>query len=246
VVPCIYTEKKNNFYGGHGIVGAQIPLGTGLGFALKYSGKKNCSITMYGDGAANQGQVFEAYNMAYLWSLPVVYICENNKYGMGTPNKKASMNVDYFARGDQIPGFRVKAHDVLAVRECMKFAKQHAIEKGPIIVEMDTYRYHGHSMSDPGISYRSREEVSSTRKEKDPIEHLKKKTILDNKVATEEELKAIDRETKDQIDADVEKARASDLPDTAELLGDVYIEDTPSYIRGILYDDSRFPNGQKY
>jgi pyruvate dehydrogenase E1 component alpha subunit len=236
-------RKKNNFYGGHGIVGAQIPMGTGLGFALKYSKKPNCSITMYGDGASNQGQLFEAMNMAQLWSLPVVYVCENNKYGMGTSNKRASMNPDYFARGDQIPGFRVTGHSVLAVREAMKFAKQHAVEKGPIIMEIDTYRYHGHSMSDPGISYRSREEVAARRKEKDPIENSRK-IILDNKLASEEELKNIDRETKELIDDAVEKSRQAALPDEKVLTEDIYIEDQPGFIRGIEYSESFFPQGK--
>jgi len=236
-------RKKNNFYGGHGIVGAQIPMGTGLGFALKYAKKPNCSITMYGDGASNQGQLFEAMNMAYLWSLPVVYVCENNKYGMGTSNKRASMNPNYYSRGDQIPGFKVTGHSVLAVREAMKFAKQHAVEKGPIIMEIDTYRYHGHSMSDPGISYRSREEVAARRKEKDPIEGARA-IILDNKLAAEEDLKAIDRETKELIDDAVEKSRQAALPDEKVLTEDIYIENQPDFIRGIEYTDSFFPAGR--
>jgi len=237
-------RKKNNFYGGHGIVGAQIPLGTGLGFAVKYSGKKNCAITMYGDGASNQGQFFEAANMAYLWQLPVIYVCENNKYGMGTSNKRASMNPNYYSRGDQIPGFKISGHNVLAIREGIKFAKQHAIEKGPIIVEMDTYRYHGHSMSDPGLTYRSRDEVATRRKEKDPIENAKK-VIFENKLATEEELKVIDHDAKQLIDDAVEKARAAELPDVHVLLEDVVIEDKPGFIRGIEYGNSQFPDGVK-
>jgi len=237
-------RKKNNFYGGHGIVGAQISLGTGLGFALKYLNKQNVAITMYGDGAANQGQFFEAANMAYLWKLPVIYVCENNGYGMGTSSKRASQNPNYFERGDQIPGFRIHGQNVLAVREGMKFAKKYAIENGPLVVEMHTYRYHGHSMSDPGISYRTREEIAQVRKEKDAIEFVKK-TLLENKLATEEELKAIDRETKDFIDESVEKARAAQLPDEKSLIEDVYIEKEPYFIRGVEYDTSFFPPGTK-
>lgn len=154
-----YYKQSQNFFGGNGIVGAQLPVGAGIAFAQKYKGKKNCTIAMYGDGAANQGQLYEAANMSGLWKLPIIYLCENNLYGMGTSNERAAHNTNYYQRGDIIPGFRTEGQNIFAVKELIKWSKNYTIENGPLFVEFLTYRYHGHSMSDPGITYRTKDEV---------------------------------------------------------------------------------------
>lgn len=220
-----------NFYGGNGIVGAQVPMGAGIAFAHKYRGEKQVAVALYGDGASNQGQVFEAYNIAQLWKLPCIFVCENNQYGMGTSNARSSASTDYFSRGDYIPGLRVDGMDVLAVREATKFAKDYAINEGPVVMELKTYRYHGHSMSDPGTSYRTRDEIKAVRQASDPITSLRDR-MIDSGLATKEEFKAMDKEIKDYIETETEIALASPEPVMAELGSDIMIDDKDSYNRG--------------
>lgn len=220
----------HNFYGGNGIVGAQVPLGAGVALAHQYKGDGGICVACYGDGAANQGQVFEAFNISKLWKLPVIYVCENNKYGMGTSVERASASTDYYTRGDYIPGMRVDGMDVLAVREATKFAKAHALEHGPIIMELVTYRYHGHSMSDPGTSYRTRDEVKEVRSKLDPITSFREK-MLQAELATMDEIKTIDKEIKQHIEEETAAALSSTEPDLSQLGADVYKTDVPIVIR---------------
>ncbi len=217
------TEK--NFFGGHGIVGANVPLGTGIAFSHMYRGNGAVSLTYFGDGAVNQGQVYESFNMAALWRLPVIYVIENNRYGMGTSIERASANTDLYMRGSAygIPGETVDGMDVMAVREAgAKALAQVRAGKGPLILEMQTYRYRGHSMSDPA-KYRSKEEVLKMRTEKDPIE-TQRKLILDGDHAGEADLKEIDREVKLLVTEAAEYAQHSPEPDVAELYTDVLVE----------------------
>ena len=238
-----YYMTKKRFYGGNGIVGAQTPVGTGIAFGIKYDGKKEVCVTMYGDGASNQGQLFEAANMAKLWNLPVIYLCENNQYGMGTSCERAASNINYYSRLDKVPGFRADGMNVFAVREAVKYARDWCISgKGPIALEVKTYRYHGHSMSDPGVSYRPREEIAQVRETRDPIDKLKS-IIVSNNLATEANLKDIEKEVKVLCEAELEKARAAAWPDPKdELLKDVYaVNNDTAYIRNVEYKDSQFP-----
>lgn len=220
-----------NFYGGNGIVGAQVPMGAGIAFAHKYRGEKQVCIAAYGDGASNQGQVFEAFNIAQLWKLPCIFVCENNQYGMGTSNDRSSASTDYFRRGDYIPGLRVDGMDVLAVREATKFAKEYAINEGPVVMELKTYRYHGHSMSDPGTSYRTRDEIKAVRQASDPITSLRDK-MIDAGLADKDVFKKIDKEIKEYIEAETEIALASPEPPMSELGTDILIADKDTYNRG--------------
>lgn len=214
-----------HFYGGNGIVGAQVPLGAGIAFASQYKGTDGVCIALYGDGAANQGQIFEAYNMSKLWNIPVIYVCENNGYGMGTSAERASANVEYYTRGDYVPGIQVDGMDVLAVREATRFAVEHAASgKGPVLMEMATYRYSGHSMSDPGTSYRSRDEVQEVRQKRDPITSFKER-ILTAGLVTEAELKTIDAEIKKDVDEATKKARGDPGIKVEELTWDIYAND---------------------
>lgn len=218
-------SSEAKFYGGHGIVGAQVPLGTGLAFAHKYKGDGGVSHAYCGDGAANQGQVYEAFNMASLWKLPVVFVIENNRYGMGTSIERASAMTDFYKRGEgfDIPGMQVDGMDVLAVKAAAEKANEWCRSgKGPYILEMATYRYRGHSMSDPA-KYRDKEEVNKMRKESDPIENMRK-LLLDNDFSTEEALKAIDKEVKIKVSAAAEFAQQSKQPDPSELYTDVLLE----------------------
>ena len=228
-----YYSSENNFYGGNGIVGAQIPVGTGLAFALKYKNKPNFAVAMYGDGAANQGQIAEAANIAGLWDLPMIYFCENNGYGMGTSVERSSHSTEFFKKGDKIPGIRIDGQNVLMVRETMKWAGKFVIENGPLFIEASTYRYHGHSMSDPGVSYRDKSEVMEVRNTRDPLE-LCKKMLLEKKWATEEELKAIEKTIRKRLDEEVTQARKDPFPTKDDLY--THIGSTKEhYIRGVEY-----------
>ena len=216
-------SKEKNFYGGHGIVGAQVPIGGGLAFANKYRNNKNLAFTYFGDGAANQGQVYETFNMSSLWKLPVIFVIENNQYAMGTSLKRASSSPALFTRGAAfgIPGQAVDGMDVLKVREAGLLAVAHCrAGKGPFILEMNTYRYRGHSMSDPA-KYRTREEVQKMRSERDPIDTLRKK-LIDTFNTTEESLKQIDRTVKSVISDAADFAISSEEPDIKELWTDIY------------------------
>ena len=213
---------EKGFFGGHGIVGAQVSLGTGLAFSNHYRENGNVSLTYFGDGAANQGQVYESFNMAELWKLPVVYIIENNKYAMGTAVNRASAQTDFSRRGVSfnIPGEQVDGMDVRAVKAAGERAVEFARSgKGPYILEMLTYRYRGHSMSDPA-KYRSKEEVQKMRTEHDPIEQVRAR-LLEKKWASEDELKAIDAEIRDVMNAAADFASHDPEPDPSELYTDV-------------------------
>jgi len=215
-------SKEKNFYGGHGIVGACVPLGTGLAFSQKYQDTKNVTLCYMGDGTVNQGQVYESFNMAELWDLPVVYVIENNEYAMGTSVKRASAQTELFRRGESfnVPGEQVDGMDVFAVAAAGRKAVEWARSgKGPYILEMKTYRYRGHSMSDPA-KYRSKEEVNKKRAESDPIERVREK-LLNEKVYTEDELKEIDRSVKEVIAQAVEFAQESPEPHPDELMTDI-------------------------
>jgi pyruvate dehydrogenase E1 component alpha subunit len=215
-------SMEKNFYGGHGIVGAQVSLGTGLAFANRYRGNDLVSVAYFGDGASNQGQVYESFNMAELWKLPVIYVIENNRYAMGTSVTRSSALTDFSKRGASfnIPGQQVDGMDVRAV----KAAGDEAVAwcragKGPFILEMQTYRYRGHSMSDPA-KYRTREEVEKIRTDQDPIEQVRSR-LLAAKVS-EQELKAIDAEVREIVNASADFAQRDPEPDPSELWTDIY------------------------
>jgi pyruvate dehydrogenase E1 component alpha subunit len=218
-------SREKNFFGGHGIVGAQVPIGTGLGFAHRYRDDGKISVTYLGDGAINQGQVYESFNMASLWKLPVVYVIENNRYGMGTSVSRASARTDLYHRGIAygIPGEQVDGMDVVAVHEAAIEATEHArAGQGPIIVEMLTYRYRGHSMSDPA-KYRTKDEVNRMRTEHDPIDHLRQR-LLDEHGASEDELKQIEKRARDTVAEAAQFAQDCPEPDPSELWTDVLAE----------------------
>ena len=217
-------DVPTGFYGGHGIVGAQVSLGTGLAFAGKYRGDDSVAFVYFGDGASNQGQVYESFNMAQLWKLPAIYIIENNQYAMGTSIERSSSTTQLSQRGASfgIPGEQVDGMGVLAVRDAVKKAVERArAGEGPYILEVKTYRYRGHSMSDPA-KYRTKEEVDEVKKTRDPIDHIK--TLLAAANATEDELKAIDNEIKAIVAEAVQFAQESPEPDPSELYTDVYVE----------------------
>ncbi len=215
---------EHGFYGGHGIVAAQVPLGTGLGFAHKYRNDGGLAVTYFGDGASNQGQVYESFNMAELWKLPVIFVIENNQYAMGTSVNRASSEDLLYRRGEsfRVPGLQVDGMDVLAVRG----AAQTAVDwvragKGPLLLELKTYRYRGHSMSDPA-KYRSREEVQAMREKSDPIEHARRE-IIEAGYGDEASLKAIDKDVRDIVTAAADFAEDTPEPEAAELYTDVLV-----------------------
>ncbi|WP_170759396.1 pyruvate dehydrogenase (acetyl-transferring) E1 component subunit alpha [Ruegeria lacuscaerulensis] len=216
-------SKEKHFYGGHGIVGAQVPLGAGLAFADKYKENGRVTFTYFGDGAANQGQVYETFNMAALWELPVIFVIENNQYAMGTAQARSTSTKDIYHRGEAfgIPGEIVNGMDVLAVKEASQKAVAHCrAGKGPYILEVKTYRYRGHSMSDPA-KYRTREEVQKVREQSDPIEHVRE-LLLSGKHASEDDLKAIDKEIKEIVNQAAEFSKESPEPSVEELWTDIY------------------------
>ena len=215
-------SREKNFFGGHGIVGAQVSLGTGLAFSNRYRGNDNVSLTYFGDGAANQGQVYESFNMAELWKLPVVYVIENNRYAMGTSVQRSSAQTDFSKRGTSfnIPGEQVDGMDVRAVKAAGDTAVRWCREgNGPFILEMMTYRYRGHSMSDPA-KYRTREEVEKVRGEQDPIEQVRNR-LLQKKMASEDDLKKIDAKVRDTVNEASEFATHDTEPDVTELYTDI-------------------------
>ena len=217
-------STSHKFYGGHGIVGAQVSLGAGLAFGHKYSKDGGICLAYFGDGASNQGQVYEAFNMAELWKLPIIFVIENNQYAMGTSVNRASAEDQLYRRGEsfRIPGIQVDGMDVLAVRGAAEVALEWVRDgKGPILLEMKTYRYRGHSMSDPA-KYRSRDEVQSVRDNSDPIDGAKE--VLLTMGVGEDEFKAIDKEIRNTVSAAADFAESSPEPELSELYTDVLVE----------------------
>ena len=216
-------SKEKNFYGGHGIVGAQVPLGAGLAFADMYMENESVTFTYFGDGAANQGQVYETFNMAALWKLPVIFVIENNQYAMGTAQERSTSSPEIYTRGDSfgIKGEAVDGMDVVAVRDAgVKAAAHCRAGKGPYILEIKTYRYRGHSMSDPA-KYRTREEVQKMRAQRDPIESIRS-LLVSEKLSTDEEIKIIDKEIKEIVNSCAEYAKESPEVPAEELWTDIY------------------------
>lgn len=229
-------KADNHFYGGNGIVGAQASLGTGLAWkhALTNgkSSPKNVAVALYGDGAANQGQIFECFNMAALYKIPCIYVCENNHFGMGTSEARGSASPRFFERCEYIPGLRVDGMDIFAVKEATRWAKEYCLAgNGPIILEMDSYRYMGHSMSDPDSAYRTKDDVRKVRDERDCVVHLRK-LIIENELMTEADIKAMEKEIKKEIEQDLAAARADAETDMKELWTDIYAPGT-SYPGGL-------------
>ena len=216
---------KSNFYGGHGIVGAQVPIGTGLAFSVKYKNAEGVVFTCLGDGAINQGQVYEAFNMAALWKLPVVYIVENNEYAMGTSVARASSVTDLYRRGEGcgVPGRVVNGMDLFEVtRELAMAAEQSRMGEGPVLLEMKTYRYRGHSMSDPA-KYRTRQEVDAVRNEQDALSSVRT-YLLEKKIASENSLEVMEKDIREALKDAVAFAEVCAQPQETELYTDVYKE----------------------
>ena len=218
-------SREKRFFGGHGIVGANVPLGAGIAFADKYRGNDRVTFVYFGDGAANQGQVYETYNMAELWNLPVIFVIENNQYAMGTSVKRATKSPSLWKRGAAygIEGEEVDGMDVLSVKAAGAKAVQRCRKgEGPYILEVMTYRYRGHSMSDPA-KYRSRDEVQKVREERDPIENARKMLIA-GKLANEDELKSVDKKIKEIVNAAADFSKESPEPPASELWTDIYAD----------------------
>lgn len=236
-----FYKKQNNFYGGNGIVGDQVAVGAGLAFALKYQeNNQNVAICQYGDGGANQGQVYESANMAVVWKLPLIFFCENNNFAMGTSVERSSAGGgEFHEKLYKVPGIKFGGQNVFEVREAVKFAKSFALENGPIVMNCKTYRYHGHSMSDPGTTYRNREEVQDVRKNNDPISNLKN-LILDNEAASESELKEIEKDTKKFITEETKRAESMPEFTPENILDDVYVKNDKMFVRAPNYEDSVF------
>ena len=243
-----FYNKEHNFFGGQGIVGAQVPVGTGLAFANKYKTPLGepmpVAFGCYGDGAANQGQIWESMNMAALWKLPMIFCIENNQYGMGTSIARHSCNNDYYTMGKVIPGLKMDGMNVLSVREGMKHVRDYGAQgNGPMVVEMSTYRYHGHSMSDPDKTYRDRAENQAVRKNNDPIKNLRD-MLMEHTDATEDELKAIEKDVYAEVKAACDRALAGSPPSsTDDLVRNIYLDehgkDVPqNYIRLPDYEKS--------
>ncbi|PLN79937.1 pyruvate dehydrogenase E1 component subunit alpha [Aspergillus taichungensis] len=235
----MFTE---GFFGGNGIVGAHVPVGAGIAFAQQYTDSGSVTLDLYGDGAANQGQVHEAYNMAKLWNLPIIFGCENNKYGMGTSVERASAMTEYYKRGQYIPGLRINAMDVLAVLSAIRYGKAYVTAgKGPLLFEFLTYRYAGHSMSDPGTAYRTREELQNQRSN-DPISNFKER-LLEWGAFSEDELRSIDKEVRNQVAKDAEEAEKMPVPENTPdvLFEDVYMRGSePNQRRGRTIDETYY------
>jgi len=224
-----FYKKSHGFFGGQGIVGAQVPVGAGLAFAAKYNTpageKMPIALALYGDGAANQGQIWESANMCSLWGLPMVFVIENNRYGMGTSTNRSSSNDKYYTMGNHIPGVRMNGMNVLAVKKGMEMVREHCSSgNGPMYVEMDTYRYHGHSMSDPGTTYRTRDEVGSVRQTRDPVEYVKK-LLIDLNFATADEMKAEEKRLRTSVEEALARAKAQTFPPRDWLITDIYSSD---------------------
>lgn len=231
---------ENNYYGGNGIVGATGPLGAGLAFAQKYNDTGKVSIAMFGDGAANQGQITEVINISALWNLPTIFVCENNRYGMGTSIQRSTKSETFYTRGDFIPGIRIDGMDVLAVREGMKFSAEYARKNGPIYVEVDTYRYKGHSISDQGLSYRTIDEINVVKSSRDPIDRVKAR-LIEHGWSTPAELKAEEKAIRKEVDRAVQIAETAEQPLHEELFKDIVVGD-PGFVRGTLISNGNVPS----
>lgn len=236
-------HPENNFFGGNGIVGAQVPLGAGLAFAHKYKGDGGVAIAAYGDGAANQGQIFEVYNMAAIWKLPIIFVCENNDFAMGTATHRHAASLDFYKRGHYVPGLWADGMDVVASKTAFEFCADHCRNgNGPIVLELSTYRYHGHSMSDPGISYRSRDEVDSVRRERDPID-LTKKRLTDLSWMEPKEIKAVEKAVRKQVDGEVAFAKAQKELPLDQMFAEIYNGIQPPFIRHVDHLNSQYSQG---